>query len=144
MLDSCHWVKMSDQENSLSRFSGPGWIWYYCCWLIKIIYIWNKKKKKKCGSYSLGQTWNNLKINLWCDQTAKECDKRSSPQEQDVTCCCIAATHWWWSTNIRIAWSLDIVLNVLLLVMDNPYCLITRITGTVTIKARQRWHDYFT
>ena len=23
MLDSCQWVKMSDQENSLSRFLGP-------------------------------------------------------------------------------------------------------------------------
>ena len=33
---------------------------------------------------------------------------------------------------------LDIVLDVLLLVMDNPYCLITRITSAVTIKARQR------
>ena len=31
-----------------------------------------------------------------------------------------------------------IVLDVLLIVMDNPYCLITRITSAVTIKARQR------
>ena len=34
--------------------------------------------------------------------------------------------------------ALDIVLDVLLLVMDNPYCLITRITSAVAIKARQR------
>ena len=54
----------SDQENSLSRFSAPGWIWYYCCWLI--ISPIQKMDLLKWGSYSFGQMWNNLKLDLWC------------------------------------------------------------------------------
>ena len=60
---------------------------------------------KKCGSYSFGQMWNNLKMDVWCDQTAKVYDKGFSPK----------------------------VLDVSLLVMDNPYCLITHITNAVSL-----------
>ena len=55
-----------------------------------LFFFWREKKKiylcncstKKCGPYSFGQMWNNLKIDQWCDQTAKVCNK--SPQLQKV------------------------------------------------------------
>ena len=108
------WYKWTRRDDS-SQVWKPLWMgsesnnmpaWWTRMNLILLLltdYLCNtKKKKKKSGPYSFGKMWNNLKIDLWCDQTAKVCDKRSSPQ--DVTCCCIAATHhWWWWTNILIA-----------------------------------------